>query len=629
MKISILKRNRTMLSFRITAHASGGRTVVFEFKSMKKASMRKDGFSAALDGKFPCGVKIVPPPGTVLEKVVYAASTPLPNFHEVIVPDTGRSFCDLTQLVTFWGKPVISRIHNVRMPVWIFTGQDHCTDLAFGVVGKVFETDFIPTEPGRARALVAWMRRLTLEIHRGTDSYPIPSTALAADGSLSESVYFAEKYSAQRENWILTLRDFSAKLAEFLGSSPRTTKDTMQPFWCSWTDWHSDTVDQKLVMENVREGLKLGIKNYIIDDGWFGPGLDSDWDVKLNIGDWKPDPVKFPKLKQLVKDIHKAGGNAVMWCAPHAVGEAAECFEERKPYFMETKPGVAYRTGNGYYPLCMQCPDARQIMADLAGRMIDEYDIDGFKHDLFNNYPDGPCQSKSHRHDTPSMIEGLRMCLEQLDNVSRKRKKDFIVELKQNYGTPALYQYGTCLRAGDTPYNPEGNYVRTAYLNAYTPYSINDYQTLTNNDPVEASAAIIIKMLSVGIPTYSNDLPNLKEGHKAFLRFYHKWYLERLSQFMNFRIPLDADLGSWYLPGKEDIYFMVNRCTCIEVQRTGKFQIACGAYGDEIDLVLPEKMKVEVKMSLPFPKKEWSKTYGPEKIIRLPLVTGAMYSVKC
>ena len=88
----------------------------------------------------------------------------------------------------------------------------------------------------------------------------------------------------------------------------------------------------------------------------------------------------------------------------------------------------------------------------------------------------------------------------------RQAKPDYIVELKQNYGGSKLATYGTMMRAGDTPYCPEGNFLRTAYIQSYTPYAANDYQTITNYDTMESAAKIIIKMLAVGIPTYSMNL---------------------------------------------------------------------------------------------------------------------------
>ncbi len=54
--------------------------------------------------------------------------------------------------------------------------------------------------------------------------------------------------------------------------------------------------------------------------------------------------------------------------------------------------------------------------------------------------------------------------MKRIDEKSKALKPDYIVELKQNYATPFLSRYGTMTRAGDTPYNTEGNFLRTLYV---------------------------------------------------------------------------------------------------------------------------------------------------------------------
>lgn len=39
----------------------------------------------------------------------------------------------------------------------------------------------------------------------------------------------------------------------------------------TWEDWHSNGINEERILENVETGLANGIKNYIIDEGWFGP----------------------------------------------------------------------------------------------------------------------------------------------------------------------------------------------------------------------------------------------------------------------------------------------------------------------------------------------------------------------
>ena len=125
------------------------------------------------------------------------------------------------------------------------------------------------------------------------------------------------------------MRDFAGHQKRPYNLPEVTHKGASDPLWCSWTDWFSNDITEQVIRDNVAEGVKLGKKNYIIDDGWFGPGLDNDRDVALNIGEWNPDPEKIPDMKKPVEDIHKKAARAIIWCAPHAVAKRVKCFRGR------------------------------------------------------------------------------------------------------------------------------------------------------------------------------------------------------------------------------------------------------------------------------------------------------------
>jgi hypothetical protein len=251
------------------------------------------------------------------------------------------------------------------------------------------------------------------------------------------------------------------------------------------------------------------------------------------------------------------------------VAPGARCFPERRKHLIANDKGELLMTANKFHSLCFMCPEARAIMADLCASFITEWDFEGAKYDLFNCVPNMRCGSKEHRHDATSMMEGLELTLKEIDAKSRALKPDYIVELKQNYGTPFLSRYGTMTRAGDTPYNPEGNFLRTLYVQGYSPYSINDYQTLTDADSPEAVACVVLKMMAVGIPAYSIDFDRLCQVNKDVIGRYNRWYGENLQRFKQYRIPLDGENNLFKLPGQsDDFYFVVNDGGPFEVARS-------------------------------------------------------------
>lgn len=549
--------------FKINVILRSGKQVLFEGIVPGKAFSREtEGVKLSVTAEFPAAVTVRPPGlNDPLKSVEYNLYTDIRNYHKVIIPESGRWYINMTNMVSFWRFRKESAVNDVKMPLYIFTGQDLNTAMAFGIIGRTYETSFRTLEPEVNRALIVSMRRLSMQIKRGTDLFPIPDSIAKEkpDGCLTEHLYFRTDADEPGRPWLLTLRDFAEHQKRIYDIPDVTTSGSLAPLWCSWTDWFSDDVTDEVVLRNVREGVKLGIRNYIIDDGWFGPGLDNDYDVELNIGDWRPDPAKIKDMGKLVRDIRSAGGVPLIWSAPHAVAPHAKCFEKRRGLLIVGEDGKFLITSNGFHSLCFMCAEARELMADICESYIREWDFDGAKYDLFNCVPNMRCQSTEHPHDVTSMMEGLELTLRRIDEKSRALKKDYIVELKQNYGTPFLSRYGTMTRAGDTPYNTEGNFLRTLYVQGYSPYSINDYQTITNEDSPETAACVVIKMMAVGIPTYSIDFDRLNRENKDVIARYNKWYLENLDAFSKYRVPLDGENNLWKIPGDErDIYFLVN-----------------------------------------------------------------------
>lgn len=559
--------------FEINVVLKSGKQALFtDILYGREYASEKDGIKIRIGSEFPSPITVTPPCiDDPVASISYNLYTDMKNYHKVIIPESGRWWINMTQLVSFWRFNKESAIDDSKMPIYIFTGQDLYMSMAFGVIGENYETSFRTLEPKVNRALIAYMRRLSMQITRGTATYPIPESVSKRnpDGSITEYLYFVTSEDRKNESWVLTLRDFASYQKKFYDLPDFTIDKSMAPVWCSWTDWFSDDVTDEVIVKNVKEGVKLGIRNYIIDDGWFGPGLDNDFDVRLNIGDWRPDPKKIKDMGKLVQDIKKEGGVPMIWCAPHAVAEGADCFEERKKYLIRNKDGELLLTGNKFHSLCFMCPEAREIMADICAGFVKEWDFDGAKYDLFNCIPNMKCTNPDHHHDVTSMMEGLALTLELIDKKTRAIKKDYIVELKQNYGTPFLARYGTMMRAGDTPYNPEGNFMRTLYIQAYTPFSINDYQTITNMDSPEDAACIVLKMMAVGIPSYSIDFARLNDDNKKVIANYNSWYNENIPNLKKYRIPQDAENNVFKIPASpKDIFFLVNEGGNIEIEKS-------------------------------------------------------------
>lgn len=511
-------------------------------------------------------------PGDRIESITYDLFAPMSNLRHVIVPDSGRWYMNALQPITAWRfhRTADSGAHDVLNPLYVFTGPDGYTDVALGLVGLAYEVRCEILEPASNRALNVHVRKIGVRFQRGAEGMPIPDHARAADGSVTDRLFIHRPVHTDgllngSEPWTITMRRFAAAQREAYHLVDQAPDDAWQPVWCSWVDWASDELSDQLVLENARRGVELGIRNFIIDDGWFGPGLDSSYDEPLNIGDWQPDPKKFKNMRALVQRVREIGGKTLIWCAPHAVGPAARCLPEREHLLMRGPDGLPARSETQFHSLCFRSPEARDVMTDVCTELVREFDFDGAKYDLFNWLPPTGCQSTRHEHDTDSMLHGLLLTLERIDAETRRIKPDYLVELKQNYGTPFFSGAGSMMRAGDAPYAPETNYLRTLHVQAYCAAALNDYQTFTPVDSPERVAVAVLTMMAVGIPAYGVDLTRLSEECAAVLSYYHAWYLDHLSQLRSHRVPLDASHRLIAAPpvsvGAPDILFVVQDTT--------------------------------------------------------------------
>lgn len=558
-------------TFRVTVISDQGKRVVFEnLEYGTNGEYSVEGVQLNISSEKIIKIQFTLAVGKITS-IEYDFRLNMQNYYSAILPESGRWFFNSLRMVTFWRdfRKFESGINDTKMPLLILTGNDMFTSAAVGIIGENYETQFNLLEPESNRALNVHTGHITYQVKRGTSHYPIPSR-ISEEKTITEYIYIAETAEEQQTPWVLTMREFSEYQRELFSLKDITVKDTMYPLWCTWADWHSNDINDRMILENVEFGLSNGIKNYIIDDGWFGPGLDNNYSVPLNIGDWEPDPTKIPDMKNLVDSIHEKGAKAIIWCAPHAVAKGAKCYHQRKKYLIADREGEPYLNPTQFYSLCFMCKEAREIMADICAEFIVKWGVDGAKYDLFNWVPNVKCENPNHEHDVDSMMDGLNKTFELIEERTRALKENYIVEMKQNYGTPFLSRWGTMMRAGDSPYDGESNFLRTMHVQSYTPFSLNDYQTFTEYDTPRDIAISIIKMLAAGIPAYSVNFKRLTDKQNMVINYLNTWYCNNIDSFMNYRIPCDANNYLLKLAnGSSNIYFMINENVMIKDIKCG------------------------------------------------------------
>ncbi len=472
-----------------------------------------------------------------LSNISYGIVLPMRNYSKVVVPDSGRWFLRYTSIIDFWKncRNINSDVSDIKNPLYIFLNNSGNVETAFGVIAENVESEFKIIEPLSNRALNVHTGHINLMIKRGTIDYPLNSKNETA------KIYIYSSEKANNKTWPEIEKEFAYLQRKRFGLSDCVDANAMEPVWCSWVDWDSKDINTDMLLENIKEGVRLGIKNFIVDDGWYGNGLDSPYDVEMDIGDWEPDKSKIPDMKYLVDETHKMGGKLIIWCAPHAVGKKSKAFSKNKKFLLADSNGRPIINEPRYYSYCLCCKESRKIMADICVDLLEKWDFDGAKYDLFNWIPSVKCENPYHEHDVTSAIEGLKLMLRDVYLRTKAIKSTHIIELKQNYGTVFFSEYGSLMRAGDAPFDDETNFQRTLHIQGYTSKALNDYQSFTRFDSPEDIARAIIKMISVGVPAYGVNFKNLSDSAKRVIGFYNSFFSLKKNIFMQRDFSVSSD----------------------------------------------------------------------------------------
>ncbi len=385
----------------------------FENISLKSGVYEQDGVTVTIKKQGRCSKILVRAGHDRVKRVYHTYSTSLRNFNHVIVPDSGRNFFGVEQTVYFWTRNFASRVNDVKSPLYILCGQDNCASLCFGVIGKDYEREFKSVEPHGGRALSLYGRTLTLQI-----SGKIPEE-YREENIYEEGIYLMDEPKNTGIPWTEALREFHKIRKDWEQIVLPYTKASMYPMWCSWTDWDSAKVNEQVVRENVEEGLKLGIQNYIIDDGWFGLGLDCDEKLQLNIGDWESEPEKFPDLLRFSREEESAVWDAYEMASRITKGRipvvlARGNHDTRGRYAEMFSEHFPRRTGNSYYTfrlgniwgLVLDCGEDKEDTHPEYGGLVCCHD---FREKETAYIKQVICQAKEE-YDEPDVAHRIVIC---------------------------------------------------------------------------------------------------------------------------------------------------------------------------------------------------------------------------
>ena len=139
----------------------------------------------------------------------------------------------------------------------------------------------------------------------------------------------------------------------------------------SWEALRFDLSEERLV--RMMDGAKaLGAECLVVDDGWFGRGAFARNDTGHGLGDWTPDPKKFPRgLSPLAAEAKKRGLSLGLWFEPEMADVESELLRDHPDWALrENGRPLRRQRGGGQVVLDMANPAVRDWLFDRIDAVI-------------------------------------------------------------------------------------------------------------------------------------------------------------------------------------------------------------------------------------------------------------------
>ena len=215
-------------------------------------------------------------------------------------------------------------------------------------------------------------------------------TSLAPGESFDTPETFVATHTG---DYFQTLDAYRRIMAERGLVSPHPPQAAYEPIWCAWG--YERTCTPKLIEDTLPKVKDLGLRWAVIDDGW-----------QTNVGDWSPDPAKFPRgdadMQALVRDIRAHALKPRLWVAPLAAAPGSDLLHDHTDMLLLDKEGAPQNVSwwNSFY-LCPAYPKTVDYTVALVQRFIGEWGFAGLKIDGQHLNGVAPCYNPAHKHARP------------------------------------------------------------------------------------------------------------------------------------------------------------------------------------------------------------------------------------
>jgi hypothetical protein len=308
------------------------------------------------------------------------------------------------------GRPTKDGTHVVAMPVgyrWHGTSSTYAVDdaprevIPWMLVEDADEGGKGSHSRGGWYAGLEFSGRTSLDLQRTSDAVvgtaglnPDPGpflTRLPAGEAFEAPRVFLGAFEGDRDDAGNVLRPWIRAVL----THPETWKNAQYPMLVN-NSWGSGMqVDEALAKRMIADSAELGLEMFHIDAGWF-----------RGVGDWYPDPKKFPHgLAPIADEAHAHGLKFGIWVdwAQAGVSEAPGAASVKKKAMRDD---LIADTPPGWKPddfvgrtMDLGAPEVKRYAQGEVERIVSSYKLDMLEHDGY--VVAHACTRKDHPHAPP------------------------------------------------------------------------------------------------------------------------------------------------------------------------------------------------------------------------------------
>lgn len=174
-----------------------------------------------------------------------------------------------------------------------------------------------------------------------------------------------------------------------------------------YNSWYATTfnVDEAGQIALADKAAAMGVEMFVMDDGWFAGRIDDT----AGLGDWWPDPVKFPNgLGPLIAAVKARGMGFGLWIEPEMVNPKSQLYAAY-PDWVVHFPGRDRTEMRNQLLLNMGRSDVQDYLIGIFDRLLTDNAIDFVKWDMNRSVsePGWPSHDRDQREIWVRYVQGL------------------------------------------------------------------------------------------------------------------------------------------------------------------------------------------------------------------------------